>query len=146
MYVCSGSTALLRAVVPVNRYSNHYQSEFHRPVRDLQSGLRTELEDVRGIVLFGSVARGDADRQSDVDCFVLVEEQQALGQQTAYDIVESLQNRRYDGDRYTFHVLVESVETTSQYGDRLREIFAEGLTLFETETLRNVKQEVLTDG
>lgn len=122
------------------------QAQFHKPVRDLRSELHDELEDVRGIVLFGSVARGEADRRSDIDCFVLLGKNQAIGQQRAHAVVETLQERQYDGDRYTFQILVESVETASQYGDRLREIFAEGLTLHETDALRDMKQEVLTDG
>ncbi|WP_336326801.1 nucleotidyltransferase domain-containing protein [Halovenus sp. HT40] len=92
------------------------QTEFHDPVRDLVAKLKTHLTKIRGIVLFGSVARGEADRQSDIDCFVLVGEKQAVGQQTAHKIVEELHDRRYDGDRYTFQVLVESVETATQYG------------------------------
>lgn len=122
------------------------QPEFHRPVRDLETELRDELKDVRGMVLFGSVARGDADRRSDIDCFVLVGENQAVGQQTAHDVVETLQTRKYDGDRYTFHVLVESDESARQHGDQLRELFAEGRTLHETDALRDVKRETLTDG
>lgn len=122
------------------------QSEFHQPVRDLVGELETQLDDVLGIVLFGSVARGTADRQSDIDCFVLVRENQAVGQQTAHDVVEKLHDRRYEGERYTFQVLVESLETASEYGDRLREVFATGLTLSETPPLRELKEEVLTDG
>ncbi|QSW98145.1 nucleotidyltransferase domain-containing protein [Haloterrigena alkaliphila] len=34
--------------------------------------IEDELDDVKGIVLFGSVARGTADRQSDIDLWVLV--------------------------------------------------------------------------
>jgi predicted nucleotidyltransferase len=122
------------------------QTEFHEPVRDLVTELKAHLTEIRGIVLFGSVARGEADRQSDIDCFVLVGEKQAVGQQTAHKIVEELHESRYNGDRYTFQVLVESVETATQYGQRLQTIFAEGITLSTTETFQQLKQEVLTDG
>ena len=122
------------------------QTQFHRPVRALVSDLETRLTEIRGIVLFGSVARGEADRQSDIDCFVLVEDKQATNQQTVHEVVDELHERRYDGDRYTFQVLVESVETATQYGHRLQDIFAEGITLSSTETLQELKQEVLSDG
>lgn len=122
------------------------QSEFHEPVRDLVAELESRLSNVHGIVLFGSVARGDADRRSDIDCFALVADKQATNQQTAHEIIADLRDRRYDGDRYEFHILVESVKTAAQYGDRLQDIFTDGLTLIESEPLRELKREVLTDG
>lgn len=48
------------------------QTEFHTPVRVAQHYIEHELEDVQGIILFGSVAQGTADRQSDIDLWVLV--------------------------------------------------------------------------
>lgn len=48
------------------------QTHFQTPVRVARHYIEEELDDVRGIVLFGSVARGDADRQSDIDLWVLV--------------------------------------------------------------------------
>lgn len=48
------------------------QTEFHTPVRVARYYVEDELQNVKGIVLFGSVARGQADRQSDVDLWVLV--------------------------------------------------------------------------
>lgn len=48
------------------------QTQFQLPVRVARHYIEDELEDVRGIILFGSVARGDADRQSDIDLWVLV--------------------------------------------------------------------------
>lgn len=122
------------------------QAEFHAPVRELVTRLTITIDDVQGIVLFGSTARGDADRRSDIDCFVLVTETQATAQQTADEIVAALNEVSFDGDRYSFHVLVESVETARRYGDRLREIFATGLTLHDSETLTELKTEVFADG
>jgi predicted nucleotidyltransferase len=122
------------------------QSEFQEPIRTLVTRLTDQLDKVRGIVLFGSVARGAADRQSDIDCFVLVEEEQALAQQTAHELTSHLGEERFQGDRYTFHVLVESVASARKHGERLQEIFAEGLTLVDSDALRQLKTEVLTDG
>jgi predicted nucleotidyltransferase len=48
------------------------QTEFQTPVRVACRYIDDELDDVRGIILFGSVARGTADRQSDIDLWVLV--------------------------------------------------------------------------
>lgn len=48
------------------------QPEFQTPVRIACRYIEAELEDVRGIVLFGSVACGTADRRSDIDLWVLV--------------------------------------------------------------------------
>lgn len=48
------------------------QTEYQAPVRIARRYIEDELDDVKGIILFGSVARGDADRQSDIDLWVLV--------------------------------------------------------------------------
>lgn len=48
------------------------QTHFQTPVRVARHYIEDELEDVKGIILFGSVARGEADRQSDIDLWVLV--------------------------------------------------------------------------
>lgn len=122
------------------------QDEFHAPVRELVTRVTDRVENIHGIVLFGSVARGDADRRSDIDCFVLVDGTQATAQQTAHELTSDLNEESFDGDRYKFHVLVESVESAHRYGDRLREIFATGLTLEDSETLTQLKEEVLTNG
>ena len=122
------------------------QSEFHEPVSALLDRLHENLEDIRGIVLFGSVACGEADRRSDIDCFVLVADHQATNQQRAHELTSDLSERRFSGDRYKFHLLVESLESTQNYGERLRDIFATGLTLAESESLRTLKQEVLANG
>lgn len=122
------------------------QDEFHAPVRELVARLTDSVDAIHGILLFGSVARGDADRRSDIDCFVLVDGRQAPAQQTADEITSELNEKSFDGDRYKFHVLVESVESARRYGDRLREIFATGLTLSASDTLTEFKAEVLTKG
>lgn len=48
------------------------QVSYRTPVRVAYRYLLDELESVLGVVLFGSVARGEADRQSDIDLWVLV--------------------------------------------------------------------------
>lgn len=49
------------------------QPRYHIPIRVAQHYLQDELDGVCGLVLFGSAARGEADRQSDIDLWVLVE-------------------------------------------------------------------------
>ena len=48
------------------------QPEFQTPVRVACRYIDDELDSVEGTILFGSVARGTADRQSDIDLWVLV--------------------------------------------------------------------------
>ncbi|MFC4986954.1 nucleotidyltransferase family protein [Saliphagus infecundisoli] len=50
------------------------QTEFQTPARVACRYIDDELNGVRGIILFGSVVRGTADRQSDIDLWVLVAE------------------------------------------------------------------------
>jgi len=57
---------------PADPIRNIPQTEFQTPVRVACRYIDDELDDVSGIVLFGSVARGSADRQSDIDLWVLV--------------------------------------------------------------------------
>lgn len=66
------------------------QPEFHTPVRIAQYYIEDELEDVLGIILFGSVARGEADRQSDIDLWVLVGENHMQQRHTANNLEQVL--------------------------------------------------------
>jgi predicted nucleotidyltransferase len=122
------------------------QAEFHDPVHSLIDRLQDQLDTIAGILLFGSVARGEADRSSDIDCFVLVSDEKATAQRIAHEVARDLEEERFDGDRYQFHVLVESTRSVTNIGERLREIFTEGIVLYETEQLQDAKDEVLTNG
>lgn len=48
------------------------QTQFQTPVRVARHYIEDEFDEVKGIILFGSVARGEADRRSDIDLWVLV--------------------------------------------------------------------------
>lgn len=121
------------------------QSEFHEPVRTAVDRLRDELTGVRGILVFGSVARGEADRQSDVDLWVLVQDDRGTNQRAANEIGAELGETRFDGERYEFQILVESTRSALQFGDELTDVIASSITLYETETLRRFRQEVIAN-
>ncbi|WP_227357259.1 nucleotidyltransferase domain-containing protein [Haladaptatus salinisoli] len=120
------------------------QPEFHDPVRIALDRLSTELDDVRGVLVFGSVARGQADRQSDIDLWVLVEDSRSE-QHRANEIAKELGQKQFNGERYAFQVMVESIESAYSYADRLRDIFTDAITLQESEALRQLKEEVLSN-
>lgn len=118
------------------------QADFHRPVRGALDRLQQELTDVSGVLLFGSVARGHADRQSDIDLWVLAGDR---GQQHhANELAKELGEERFDGDRYEFQIMVETPESARGHGDRLEDVFADAITLVESEDLRRLKQAVLS--
>jgi predicted nucleotidyltransferase len=117
--------------------------EFHQPVRAAVDELTSEIESITGILLFGSVARGDADRRSDIDLWILATERGH--QHTANEIAKDLGQRRFGGDRYEFQVLVETPDSAREQRDRLGDRFAEAITLVGSETLSALKTAVLKE-
>lgn len=122
------------------------QAEFHKPVRAFVDRVQTELAELVGILLFGSVARGDADRASDVDLLVFVVDGKTRARRTVQSIVSDLKGEKFDGNRYTFEALVESTDSARRIGDRLRQQFDEGLTLVGSDELSTIRKEVYDDG
>lgn len=119
------------------------QSEFHPPVRAALERIRDELGPIKGVVVFGSVARGRADRQSDIDLWVLADDR--ADQHRANELAKELGQERFDGDRYEFQLLVETPETARSHGDRLEDVFTDAITLVDSDVLRDVKREVMGD-
>jgi predicted nucleotidyltransferase len=117
------------------------QLEFHQPVRTALDRIRDELEDIQGVLVFGSVARGRADRQSDIDLWVLTADR--ADQHRANELAKELGQERFDGDRYEFQILVETPETARGHGDRLEDVFAGAITLVDSDELHELRQEVL---
>jgi len=117
------------------------QPEFHEPIRTAIERLQAEIESTAGVLLFGSVARGDADRQSDIDLWMLATERGV--QHTANEIAKELGQQQFDGDRYEFQILVETPDSARSQADRLRDIFTDAITIVESEELTTLKQEVL---
>lgn len=126
------------------------QDEFREPVREFVERARTEVPSFSALVVFGSVARGEADRQSDIDTWILIDEDDDLlrARRTATDIAADLDERRFgdSGDRYEFEVLVESVESAVSQGeadDGIAEVLVEGIVIEDSEALERVKDVVL---
>lgn len=121
------------------------QMEFHAPVRALRERVLEDVDDLAGLVVFGSVARGEADRQSDIDVFVAVSSDTPTeARRTVTDIVGDLESERFDGDRYSFHQYVESLESMRNYGDRLAEIMIESIPLYTTDEFDALRRTILT--
>jgi predicted nucleotidyltransferase len=69
-------------------------TEFHRPVRTATERLAEKLDGVVGVVLYGSVARGEADRRSDIDLWVAVRADRPSNQRAASRVESELESRR----------------------------------------------------
>lgn len=122
------------------------QAEFHKPVRAFVDRIEDELDDLAGILLFGSVARGEADRASDIDLLVFVEDDRTRARRTVQSVVSDLESEKFDGNRYAFEVLVESIDSAQRIGGRLRQQFDEGLTLIGSDELSAIRTEVYAGG
>jgi len=124
------------------------QAEFRRPIQayldELEDriGEAERIDDLVGVVLFGSVARGEADRTSDIDLLVIVTGSKTHGRRVANAVARETEDERFDGDRYDFEVLVETVDSARRVGSRLREIFDEGVTLSRSKALGRVRDSV----
>lgn len=121
------------------------QAEFRDPVREfLRQAERKQGENLVGVVLFGSVARGRADRTSDVDVQVIVREDLVAARRQLQSVRGDLETRTFDGNRYEIQLLVESTESARNFGEKLREIFSEGIVLHETDELDDVREVVFS--
>ncbi|WP_435180902.1 nucleotidyltransferase domain-containing protein [Halorussus sp. AFM4] len=120
------------------------QAEFRKPLRAFVERVTDEVPSVAGVVCFGSVARGEADRVSDIDVFVLVADDDELvtARRTTSDVKRDLEADPIGGQRYEFEVFVESTESARNRGDDLRPILKEGAVLYETDALDRVRRDV----
>jgi len=118
------------------------QAEFHDPVRAAVDELRNELDEVLGIVLYGSVARGEADRRSDIDLWVLVEDDRMEKQRTANRIRQDLEDSEFDTGRYAYEIDVEALPAIPNYTEEIRTILSDGLVLYDTEKFDTVQQMI----
>lgn len=127
------------------------QPEFHEPIRAFVDRVETvidgaaDVDELLGVVVFGSVARGEADRRSDIDLFVVVDGDRTTARRLVTGVVDSLADRRFDGDRFAFEPYVETDESASRAGSKLQEIFEEGITVYGQDRLQSVRAAVFAD-
>ena len=125
------------------------QPAFHEPIRAFvervtETVAANDAVDLCGIMVFGSVARGEPDRRSDIDLFVLVDGDRTHARRKVNDVVEELADERFDGDRFSFESYVESVERASRAGTKLREIYDDGIAVYGSERLKTVRRKVIS--
>ena len=135
-----------RLSLPNEPYLQIPQAEFHEPVEAAAETLVDELDGVLAVVLYGSVARGEADRRSDIDLWVLVNADRMGNQRRANRIRQDLEDDEFDGDRYAFEIDVESLQAVPNYVDELREILRDGIALYRTGEFDTVREMVLRGG
>jgi predicted nucleotidyltransferase len=120
------------------------QEEFRTPVKTFVDKVETNQKDnLVGVMLFGSVARGEGDRTSDIDIQVIVKEALLESRRRVQDIRQDIEEQKFDGQRYELQVLVESVETAEDYSNELQEIFSEAITLYRTDALDELRKGIL---
>ena len=105
--------------------------------------LLNELADVLGIVLYGSVARGEADRRSDVDLWILVRENRMKNQRRANRVRQNLEEEVFNGDRYAFDIDVEGMQAVPNYADDIQRILRDGIAVYQTEEFDTIREMVM---
>jgi len=118
------------------------QEEFRDPVKTFLDKLDQAKAEIIGVILFGSVARGEADRASDIDLQIIVENDLTGARRELHDIRQQVESQKFANERYELQLLVESTESAESYGEKLQEIFSEGIKLKETKELEKVRETV----
>lgn len=125
---------------PDDQYLQVPQAEFQPPVRSAVEQLVDELDGIVGVVVYGSVARGDADRRSDIDLWVLVEGERMASQRAANRVRQNLEERAFETGRYEYDIDVEALPAVPNYPTEIREILSEGIVVHETEQFETVRE------
>jgi len=121
------------------------QTEFREPAREFLERARNEQgHNLIGVLLFGSVARGEGDRASDIDIQVIVENNLLNARRELQDVRQEIESRSFEGNRYELQVLVESVDAAENYGEKLQDIFSEGITLHSSDRLEDLREVVFS--
>lgn len=118
------------------------QAEFHTPVRTAVDALVERLDTVLGIALYGSVARGEADRRSDIDLWVLVDADRMTNQRTANRVRQDLEEQAFDTGRYAYDIDVEALPAVPNYTEELRDVLGDGLVVYDSEEFETVREMV----
>lgn len=134
-----------RLAVPEDPYLQIPQQEFQKPAKAAVDELKDDLEGVLGIVLYGSVARGEADRRSDIDLWVLVAENRAQSQRMANNIELDLKEETYNNERYSYDIDVEEVSSIPRYTKNIRDIVLSGIPVYETSEFEKVQKLLMNE-
>jgi predicted nucleotidyltransferase len=124
------------------------QPEFRKPVQafldelDTRIEATTEIPELVGVVLFGSVARGTADRRSDIDLLIIVDGDLTHGRRVCTAVARKIEEASFDDNRYGFEVLVETPDTAISHAEELTEIFDSGLVLAESNRLHELRRNI----
>ncbi len=119
------------------------QEEFRAPIRGFIEELESLGDDILSVMVFGSVARGEGDRTSDIDLFVIVREDLLQFRREIQEIRQVVEERSFEGSRYEFQVMVESLDTAREYEERLKTIFSEGIPLKDTDEFQELRGVIL---
>lgn len=122
------------------------QPEFHHPVKAAVDDLTDRLDGVIGVLLYGSVARGGADRRSDIDLWVLTQSDRAANQREANAVARDLEDAKFDGNRYAYDIDVEAVQAVPTYTEDIREIIVSGIPIYTTSKFETVEKLLLEEG
>jgi predicted nucleotidyltransferase len=122
------------------------QSEFHAPIRAFRERVIETVSDLWGIIVFGSVARGEADRRSDIDVFLTVASAPPMeARRTVAEIVADIEEETFNGHRYAFDQHVESMTETRAYGERIMTIMTEGIPIYTTDEFDELRATILDE-
>ncbi|WP_176697286.1 nucleotidyltransferase domain-containing protein [Halorubrum sp. SD626R] len=135
-----------RLAIPDDPLLRIPQPEFQKPVKAAVDELTDRLEGVIGIVLYGSVARGEADRRSDIDLWVLTTNDRAPNQREANAVGRDLEDAEFDGNRYAYDIDVEAVQAIPTYTEDIREIVVSGIPIYSTTKFETVEKLLLEEG
>jgi predicted nucleotidyltransferase/biotin operon repressor len=122
------------------------QPEYQEPTKAAIDDLTARLDSVVAIILFGSVARGEADRRSDIDLWVLTKGERATNQREANAVARELEDMEFNGNRYAYDIDVEAVQSVPAYTEDIRDIVVSGIPIYTTATFETVEKLLLEEG
>lgn len=132
-----------RLSIPDDPFLRIPQPRFQEPVKAAVDSLANALDDPVAIVLYGSVARGEADRRSDIDLWVLTQGDRAANQREANAVARDLEEQEFGGDRYAYDIDVEAVQAIPTYTEDIREIVVSGIPIYKTDDFVTVENLLL---
>ncbi|WP_232685682.1 nucleotidyltransferase domain-containing protein [Halobacterium zhouii] len=119
------------------------QPEFQAPTKAAVDELVSHLDGVVGVILYGSVARGEADRRSDIDLWVLTQGERTANQREAHAIARDVEGMEFDGNRYAYDIDVEAVQAVPTYLEDIQEIVVSGIPVYKTDNFEIVENLLL---